>query len=547
MESTQDGRPISLGSWPFLNSLSMRLFVLLFTATAASFAIYAVISVRNTSRYNRLHVNQSAERLSDLIQRSTHYGMLLNRKEDVHNNIRMIAAQPEVEGVRIYDKQGVIIFSADSLDIGTRVDLQAEACVSCHESGEPLVSVPVTSRLRIFESPLGHRVMGLIDPIENAPECSSARCHAHPPDLSVLGVLDVTMSLAETDRRLGVLKGQVIYAAVVMALIAGLFSAGFIFLVVRRPVVELTNGAQQVARGDLETEIMIQSHNEIGQLAGAFNAMTRDLRTARLELTDWSALLEVRLKEKTEELSNSQRQVAHMDKMASLGKLAATVAHELNNPLAGILTYAKLVDRTIQESEAEIPEREEMLRHLSVIEKEAGRSGAIVKNLLIFARPAGAEFALHSFNKILDHTVMLMRHHLEMADISFAAEPIEGDDQLVCDSDQLKQAIVALLVNAVEAMSDGGTLELVAEGLDDAVRLTITDTGVGIPKDELSTIFEPFFSTKEETIGAGLGLAVVYGIIQRHHGDIEIESDLGRGTTVTISVPRRQSSRAQEE
>jgi two-component system NtrC family sensor kinase len=541
MSPSQRRPPATRARRPFLDSLSLRLFVLLFGVIAVAFAIYTLTTVNRASRHNRQIVFQGAERLSGLIQRSTHYGMLLNRKDDVHQIIQSIAEQPGVETVRIFDKEGVIIFAAETDDIGRRVDLQAEACVTCHEADAPLRSVPVDSRSRIFEGPDGTRVLGLIDPIENASECSDAACHAHPAEQTILGVLDVTMSMADADRVGERAQSQAILGAILMALLAGSLSATFIFLMVRRPVGRLIEGADRISKGDLDTSIRIERRDEIGQLATAFNDMTRDLRVVRQELTDWSARLETRLQEKTDELSHSHRQIAHMDKMASLGKLAATVAHELNNPLAGILNYAKLVSRTLGEGDVENPEIEEALRQLSLIQREAGRSGAIVRNLLAFARPSGAELALQSFNGILDRSVLLVRHHLEMSDIRLVVEPIEDDGQLVCDADQLQQAIVALLVNAVEAMSEGGVLTVQAEASEYSVSLKISDTGVGIHEADLSHIFEPFFSSKDSTEGAGLGLAVVYGIIQRHLGDIRVESTPGKGTTFIMDLPRRSS------
>ncbi|MFC1500715.1 sensor histidine kinase, partial [Candidatus Zixiibacteriota bacterium] len=227
--------------------------------------------------------------------------------------------------------------------------------------------------------------------------------------------------------------------------------------------------------------------------------------------------------------------------MASLGKLAATVAHELNNPLAGILNYARLVERTLEENEERVSGQDEILRQLSHIRKEASRSGTIVKNLLIFARPSGMQLAPHSVNSILESSAMIVGHHLEMADIDLVMEGIEGNDQLVCDADQLQQCLVALLVNAVEAMPEGGTIELRAGDLGDSIELTIRDTGVGIPEEAQPRIFEPFYSSKESADGAGLGLAVVYGIIQRHEGQISVESEIGRGTTFIIELPKKQS------
>jgi two-component system NtrC family sensor kinase len=419
------------------------------------------------------------------------------------------------------------------------VDLQAEACVSCHDQAEPLRSVPEASRMRVFKGTAGDRILGLINPIENAPECYNAACHAHPADQSILGVLDVQMSMASSDARLMTARKQAIGAAALMALVAGLFSVLFILRVVRRPVNQLIVGAHRVADGDLDTEIKVDSQNEIGELAAAFNKMTRDLRQAREALQNWSSRLEIKLQEKTTELTHSQRQVAHMDKMASLGKLAATVAHELNNPLAGILNYAKLVSRTVRESKLSDEEKAELQRSLGFIQKEADRSGAIVKNLLIFARRSGTEFALHSMNGILDRALMLVRHHLEMSDIQLETGQIDGDDNLICDGDQLQQAMVALLVNAVEAMPNGGTLLVKAVGSDDWMELEVSDTGVGISEDALPQIFEPFYTSKTVTEGAGLGLAVVFGIVQRHKGRIEVDSKINVGTTFRVYLPRQ--------
>ena len=520
-----------------LSSLTVQLFGLLFAVIAVAFGVYALISIETTGENCQRTIHECVERFSNLIQRSTHYGMLLNRKEDVHEIIRAIAAEPGIEGVRVYDKQGVIIFSARPSDIGHQVDLQAEACVSCHDSDTPLVSVPVDSRARIFQGPTGDRVLGLINPIENSPECYNAACHAHSPDQNVLGVLDVTMSMAQADRRLATVKRQTMVAAGVITLLAGLLSAAFILWMVRRPVKQLIAGAEQVADGNLATEITVHNRNEVGQLAVAFNNMTRDLRSAQQELTNWSDRLEVKLQEKTEELSRTQRQVAHMDKMASLGKLATTVAHELNNPLAGILNYAKLVERKLAE-ESSLPDSAELGRYLSLIQKEASRTGKIVRGLLAFARPSGAAMTLNSLNRIIERSIMLVNHHIEMAEIQLDSEPIEDDDRVLCDSDQLQQAMVALLVNAVEAMPNGGTLRISGRGSEDSIQLSVADTGLGIPEDAIPHIFEPFFSSKEHGTGVGLGLAVVYGIVRHHSGEIEVDSAVDRGTTVRITLPR---------
>lgn len=518
-------------------SLGLRLFLWIFAVIIVTSGVATILGIRASSEQWSQTVQKCAQRFSRLIKRSTHHGMLLNRKDDVHYIIQTIAREPEVDGVRVYDKQGVIIFSADADEIGSQVDLRAEACIACHDGSRPLQAVPAPSRVRIIDSG-GPRVMGLIAPIENEPECSNAACHAHSPDQTILGVLDVKMSMVAADAGLAAVQRQAIITAVFTALLAGFVSALFIHRLVRRPVHRLIAGTERVSAGHLETELFVEGEDEIADLGRAFNRMTHDLRRAKGELTQWSDKLETRLVEKTDELNRTQRQVVHMEKMASLGKLAATVAHELNNPLAGILNYAKLVERTLREDAAEA-DQQELGRFLNLIQKEAGRCGSIVRNLLLFARSSGAEFALHSVNAVIDRSLMLVRHHLEMANVTQECVLLEGDDRIVCDADQVEQALVALFVNAVEAMPDGGTLSVAARDAGESVLLTVGDTGVGISEESIPQLFEPFYSTKEKAGASGLGLAVVYGIVQRHHGTISVDSELEHGTRFNISLPRR--------
>jgi two-component system NtrC family sensor kinase len=268
--------------------------------------------------------------------------------------------------------------------------------------------------------------------------------------------------------------------------------------------------------------------------------MSADLHQARAELTAWSHRLEASLVQRTEELNRTQRHVVHMEKMASLGKLAATVAHELNNPLAGILNYAKLVGRSIREAGLPEDERQELLRCLGLIHKEAGRCGDIVRNLLLFARQSGGEPALVSLSAAIDSALMLVRHHMEMTNVELETSLLAADrDRVVCDSNQIEQALVALMVNAIEAMPAGGRLSVRALDRGESVDIEIEDTGSGIAPEVLPHIFEPFFSTKDKAEGVGLGLSVAYGIVQRHGGDIEVDSRVGRGTRFTITLPRR--------
>ncbi len=527
------------------SSLGVRLFLWLFAAVVILLALFTYSNIRTTARHSQELVSEGAVRASDVLKRSTRHAMLLNRKEDVDEIVTAVGEQPGVAGVRIYDKRGRIIVSSDAAEVGRQVDMQAEACIICHDQKEPLRSVPMSTRQRVYKQPNGERILGLINPIENEPECTS--CHVHRPEQTILGVLDVKMSLATADAQLAAVKKRMLAAMLLAALLLGAVSAAFIYFMVRRPVQRLIAGAQRISQGDLATRVDIATHDEVGELATAFNRMTENLERAQNEITEWSNTLERKVVEKTEELGRAQRHILHMEKMASLGKLAATVAHELNNPLAGILTYARLVERELGRGEVNAAEREELARYLNLIQKESGRCGQIVKNLLLFARRSGTRFAPHHLNEIVDRSLMLVQHHIQMAGLKLEQTRLAGDDQVLCDGDQIQQALVALLVNAVEAMPESGTLSVrlaPAGGAETAdataeMLIEIADTGTGIPADILPHIFEPFFTTKEGGNGLGLGLAVVYGIIQRHGGRIEVDSQPGTGTTFRIHLLRR--------
>jgi two-component system NtrC family sensor kinase len=465
--------------------------------------------------------------------------MLQNRKEDVHHAIRRIAQAPDVDGIRIYDKEGMILFSADEPEIGQRVDRQAEACVICHESAEPLQSALTDVRTRVFRNADGERVLGLISPIRNSKECASGDCHASPESQTVLGVLDVKLSMARSDESLKATQREVMVATLVMALLIAAASVLFIYRLVRVPVEHLISGTRRIARGDLDTRIEVKSENQLGQLASAFNNMTGDLRLARQEITEWSQTLEERILEKTEELKRAQQQIVQMEKLSSLGKMAATVAHELNNPLSGILNYAKLTARELRESGVDQAELDELLRYQTLIQKESSRCGDVVRNLLLFSRDSGYDLAEHSARTIIERALMLVQHHLKMTEIRLVTDLGDEDDTITCDENQVQQALLALFVNAVEAMPDGGTLTVSCKSMAEEVCIEIADTGYGIPDEVQPQIFEPFFSTKEALDGVGLGLAVVYGIVQRHEGTIEVDSSGDGGTTFRVRLPRR--------
>ncbi|MCH5373515.1 MAG: ATP-binding protein, partial [Planctomycetes bacterium] len=442
---------------------------------------------------------------------------------------------------RVYDKEGTIVMSANESELGRRIGLTSATCHSCHGTGgtKDAALLELQGLTRVGE---GAEVLRHLSVIENAPTCATAACHAHPADRRVLGVLDLEMSMAPLEGAIRKSKTQFLWTTLILIFVIGAVSAVIVRRVVQVPVLQLSEGTRRIADGDLSTRVEVRGRHELARLAESFNRMAEDLSAARREITDWSQKLEDKVIEKTEELSRVQRQVLHMEKMASLGKLAATVAHELNNPLTGVLTYASLVRRELAEQPMEESVQKELTGFLCLIERECIRCGDIVKNLLLFVRPRGAEMVLVDLNEIVERSVMLVRHHLELCGVTLQCSLLSDDRQIIADPGQLQQALIALLVNAIEAMKDvrdgQGQLSLQLSSTEDDVRIEVADNGGGIPPDVLPYIFDPFYSTKESQTGVGLGLWVVYGIVRRHGGRIWVDSKVGQGATFHLQLPR---------
>jgi two-component system NtrC family sensor kinase len=247
--------------------------------------------------------------------------------------------------------------------------------------------------------------------------------------------------------------------------------------------------------------------------------------------------IEERVRMKTAELERAHKSLLRSEKLASIGKLAATVAHEINNPLFGILTYARLIQRDVEKSS--LPSKDEVSEQLRTIERESRRCGDLVKNLLTFARQAPSHRDATDLKTVVERAVSLVRHKLELQGIELEQRHDEDAPPAMCDASQIQQAALVLLVNAAEAMPSGGRLAVTTE-IDpsgDSLHIRVRDTGSGIPPEVLPQIFDPFFTTKEDQQRTGLGLAVARSIVEQHGGDISVQSTPGEGTEFTITLP----------
>ena len=522
----------------FGQSLAVKLFAILVIVVGVGFGFSAWLIVQKHTDALMYQIRRSADRVADVLISATHQGMMRNQREDVRDIIQMIGTEPGVDGIRIYNKTGEIIVSTDSSEQHKFVDLKAEECVACHTGTGALTMPRAELRHRIVRQPDGHRTLALIAPIRNEPACSEAPCHAHPPDKEILGVFDVRMSLTDVDAALARSRRDLTTWSIVFAVLAALASGVLVWWFVHRPVHRLTMATEELAAGNLDYQIPPMGKDELGRLAKDFNRMTEQLAAARKELTNWAETLESRVEQKSNELQRIHDGMAQIDKLASLGRLAATVAHELNNPLSGINTYVSLGMRRLGKKGDDDPAITETVKELKFIHDEIDRCGGIVRNLLLFSRNAPLELAPVPVEDIIDHCTQLIDHHLKLNEIALHVN-IESNASVYGDVQQLRQALIAILMNAVEAMPHGGEMNVTARCLPDKhmCEISVADTGRGIPKDDLPHIFEPFFSSKPSPSGVGLGLSVVYGIVQRHRGRVNVESEPGHGTTITIRLP----------
>jgi signal transduction histidine kinase len=239
------------------------------------------------------------------------------------------------------------------------------------------------------------------------------------------------------------------------------------------------------------------------------------------------------------ELEKMRASLALSEKMASLGTLSAMVAHEINNPLSGILSYAKLSNRYLQKENLDDSTIETVSNNLSIIANEAKRCGEIVKNLLLFAKQSQANVREIQLNEVITLSTKVIDHSAKMKALELITEFDTGDDTINCDPGTIQQILVSLIVNAMESSSEGNRIIVRTDYSDsDNIQIKVIDHGHGIAENDLPFIFDPFFSTKDSNSSLGLGLSAVYGIVNQHSGTIQVDSKLGSGTTFTITLPR---------
>jgi signal transduction histidine kinase len=345
----------------------------------------------------------------------------------------------------------------------------------------------------------------------------------------------------------------IVWRIVLVSILCAMSVAVIVYLSTIRPIYVLTESVRQIGQGRFPRAIPIRSRGELGMLARSLEQMSADLASYHEQLESKTRELELskeELQRQNEEIRKAQSQMIRSEKFASMGQLAASVAHEISNPLAGILTYLKLIRRRLESGRMGEGQQETIRQYLVTMEKETERCGHIVKNLLDFAKSSEPDLREIDIHRVLDDTLFLLNFKLLMSDVLL--EKRYEDVPLVAgDFGQLKQVFLNVIINAIEAMKGEERVLSIHTQFhreSQTVLVEIQDTGEGISEKNIYRVFDPFFTTKRG--GTGMGLPVVYGILEKHNADISIDSQPGKGTKVTIQLnvanPRRVSRTNQE-
>jgi two-component system NtrC family sensor kinase len=529
----------------FRSSIYSRVVYIITISSLILFFSFGVIFRSVYEQNLNTVIRQNGNNIGSIVEGSLYHSMLENNKSTLQSTLDIINTMSGIDDVNMYDDKDSLVYSSFSNDTTTHSNPN---CLSCHENIKSMFPrteksyriIEVNSECSMNQKDNIHRHLLIRSPILNEKSCYTSSCHAHTATDEVLGSLIIKMPLYDLDTAVEKSSSKFYILATIITILLVISLIIFTRKKIKDPLNDLIKASEAVANGNKNTRLEIKPNqlDDMRMVSRAFNNMLDNLQSATEELQNWSQQLEYKVQKKSEELGAAQNELIHIERIASLGKLSSSVAHEINNPLSGILVYTKLIYKQLSNPELYASKRESMLKHLKLIENETKRCGEIVKGLLDFSRKEQEDFESKHLHKILQETYELMTHPIKIANINFLTDFAAKSDLIFCSPNQIKQACVALIVNSSEAVLENGEIIISTKSPDnDTIKIEISDNGIGIPEDDLPHIFEPFFSTKRDTSGIGLGLAIVHGIIKSHNGRIEVKSELGKGTTISIILP----------
>lgn len=488
------------------------------------------INLKNFRKVMIDYAVSNAEEVADVINQSAYDAMMKNDKTSLYHMIGRIAESKNIEHIRLIDPQGKVVFSNIKDEIGAVIGKHADECITCHNAAGPGVPTSSINRSRIIVARSGQEVLGFTKAIYNQPACFVASCHFHDKNDTVLGLLDISISLEMLRQKSHEYRLEFVMLTCLLLLMIGMLVTILTHYLVDIPVQRLVRHSDLVALGHFESRVPVSSRDELGELSEAVNRMTESLGKADSDLKGWADSLENKVEERSREIMRMEEQLRRSEKLVSLGTLAAGVAHEINNPLTGILLYASILNGDSRLDPALLPDVERVVA-------ETQRCAGIVKNLLEFSRESLPAKEVIALEAILDEVVTLFNQQPAFKNIVIRKNYSGDLPQISVDPNQIRQVFMNLIINAGHAMPDGGDLDISTYRSANGkyVSAGLKDSGNGISEENLARIFDPFFTTKSE--GTGLGLSISYGIIENHGGRIEVSSTEGMGATFVVMLP----------
>lgn len=514
-----------------LHSLTGKLIIAIGTLMVTGSAIFWYFLIQRQEKELLGYAVKYGSSFIDHVKKNTRNEMLAFRPLLVQQTLEVLGSGEGVINVRILDVKGRIAYSSIKERKGVLLNKNEAPCISCHSKPSGRSEMPLWAINRGKE---GYRMLTIVRPIHNEPACYTSSCHIHPKKQKILGFVQADLSLSILDET--VKKQKIAITAFLIGFIC-LLSAVLctvLWKIVSVPLSILTHAMKRVAAGELDHVVEIKTKDEIGELAKAFNIMTADLSIAKKELIEWGTTLEKKVEKKTEETRKAQTQLVHSEKLASLGRMAAGVAHEINSPLTGIVTFGHLLQKKFSEGSEE-------RQDIDVIIEQANRCSNIIKGLLGFARAASVEKGLVNLNDVINSSLNMVRHKADFFNVKIVLNLDETLQHIMANASQIQQVFLNMIINADDAMEGKGIFTITTQKVIDNgkpfAEVIFTDTGQGISEESLPKLFEPFFTTKPVGKGTGLGLAVSHGIIQDHGGKILVRSKLREGTSFFVRLP----------
>ncbi|KJR40559.1 integral membrane sensor signal transduction histidine kinase [Candidatus Magnetoovum chiemensis] len=480
----------------------------------------------------------------EIIKEALIFNMMNRHSEIIQTRVDNINTFQNLPALTLISHSGEIKFSSDITRLNKKITRgSSQICNECHiKKGNSIVDFKSKPRNWFIEEDNNERYLKAFIPIKNQLQCYTAECHVHKKENGILGVLESEKSLYYIDT----LKRErnidaLIIGTICFALIVIIISL-YVSKLINRPLTMLSQGFNGLKEGYYGYILNIKTKDEMGALVEDFNTMIETIKRSSGNINEKMQMLEQEsnhLKQeiirKEEDLKRSSQQYIHTEKLASLGRMSASIAHEINSPLTGILTFAHLIlNRTPRYNETD-------RNDLQIIINQAERCSNLITVILGYSRAFSSNTLEMSVNKTILNMLYLIRSQKKYASISVRDSLDQTLPLIQGDSSQIEQVFTNLFINAADAMDNKGTIIIktrkIQKNNKDYIEIEFEDTGPGIPKDSIDKIFEPFFTTKPDGKGTGLGLAVTKGIIEKLEGTITVVSETGKGAKFVIHLP----------